>query len=175
MKIVYNPKDGAPITSFIYNGTLIDPHYPDGFETKDGVSNGLFQYEDDVADAILETYLFLETKTPTEAESIANRPQKSEYTCEYPGCEFSTNTKVALIGHKRKHGSSDPVLPESIIPVAKGKKILPLAQSEELVNNDISNGSDKDGVDWYGEGVTIENRRDEFGSVKPTGQGHFVG
>jgi hypothetical protein len=175
MKIVYNPKDGAPITAFIHNGVLIDPHYPDGFENKEGISNGLVQYQDDVAEGILETYLFLKPLTNSEAQAIIARPEKDQYNCEFPECDFSTNTKVALIGHSRKHANTDPEVPESVIPVAKGKKIIPLADNEMVVDNETKNGTDKEGVDWYGEGVTIDKRSDGFGSVKPVGQGHFGG
>ena len=32
-------------------------------------------------------------------------PKTKKYTCDYPGCDFSTDTQIALSGHKRSHKS----------------------------------------------------------------------
>lgn len=188
MKIVYNPADGAPIKGFVFQGLELDPHFPDGYEFRNSsgvseVSNGLAQYEDATADEILETYQFLQEFTPEQAKALLERPADEEYKCDFPGCEFSTKHKVALSGHKRKHANETPgsePLADPAIPVAGGRQVRsrptvgsdrPGLSPEEV---DTQNGIDKDGVEWYGEGVKEEKPAD-FGQTKSVGKGHFQG
>lgn len=188
MKIVYNPQDGAPITSFIHKGVMLAPHYPDGFTIPGGsvVSNGLVQYEESTADEIVETYGFLQMISEEEAKKILGRPADAQHKCDYPGCEFSTATPIALAGHKRKHAkdaeevASNPAIDPALIPVAGGTKAPALAKQGFSSDNkviDIPNGKDKDGVEWTGEGVTIDSPSNmrPFQGVRPAGKGHFVG
>lgn len=187
MKIVYNPKDGAPIVDFIAEGKRLKPHYPDGYvqETVKGTvkANGLMQYPDSIADEILDRYGFLEELTVDQAKQILTRPPEPEFECDAPGCDFKTTHKVALAGHKKKHAKdaedTTPVVDELEIPVATGTPVSPLAKPGQMMDNsedaDIANGPDKDGVDWYGEGAVRQNRSQVFGQVRPDGKGHFVG
>lgn len=187
MRIVYNPKDGAPISNFIFDGKRLQPHFPDGFEAQTSKgpikSNGLMQYTDTIAEEILERYGFLQELSLTDAEAIVNRPAEPEFKCDFPGCDFATTLKVALSGHSKKHAKEaaedvKPAFDPAKIPVASGEIMQPIAQRNEIRDNeesDIPNGPDKDGVDWYGEGAVVENRSDVFGQVRPAGKGHFVG
>jgi hypothetical protein len=185
MKIIYNPKDGAPIIGFIFDGKQIAPHYPDRYEyqTRDGrkVSNGLMQYSDSVAEEALERFGFLQLFTEAQAKELLARPEK-EYKCEEPGCDFVTATKVALIGHGKSHKKDakpeEAAFDPTLIPVADSSPSLPLAKRATLDDNedaDIQNGPDKDGVDWYGDGAVVQNKSTVFGTVSPNGKGHFVG
>lgn len=181
MKVIYNPKDGAPITQFIYKGLQLDSHFPDGFAFEDGTfSKGLKQYEDDVAKELIETYAFLEEKSPEEAQKMMEEPEDKEFKCDFPNCGFSSKAAIGLAGHKRSHKNDlqKPAVDPSLIPVAGGRRLL-TPEEQKAENNkgsDIENGPDKDGVNWYGEGVKAENKSaSAFNSVRRPGQGHFVG
>jgi hypothetical protein len=183
MKIIYNPEEGAPITTFIYEGVLLDPHFPDGFELPTGeLSNGLMQYEDRTADLLAETYEFLQIMTLDKAQEILDRPKEPKYKCDYAECEFSTHTKIALMGHSRKHkrsieDASKPVIGGNVIPISGGRRIPTLAEKGKIGDNDdVINGTDKDGVDWYGSGLEVENKSaTAFSQVRSSGKGHFNG
>lgn len=191
MQIIYNPESGAPIQNFIAFGSQFEPHYPDGYELDGGkIDNGLRQYDDAAAKEILETFGFLEVLTKEQAEAILARPPKEKYVCDFPGCEFKTHAKIAFNSHQRKHArdraaDTTPVIEEDKIPVAAGKKALSLAEKKQLLNNDATNsdlnlpaGADKDGVEWYGEGVTIDKPQvseNGFGPQRAKGKGHFGG
>jgi hypothetical protein len=185
MKIIYNPKDGAPIVGFIFDGKQIASHYPDRYEyqTRDGrkISNGLMQYSDIVAEEALERFGFLQEFSEQQAKDLLARPDK-QYECEEKGCDFVTGTKVALIGHSKSHKkdvkTEETAFDPSLIPVADTATSLPLANRAVLDDNeevDIKNGPDKDGVDWYGDGAVVQNKSTVFGTVQPNGKGHFVG
>lgn len=183
MKIVYNPADGAPIKDFIYRGEKKQTFFPDGFRFEDGkFANGLMQFEDAEANELLETFEFLKALSSEEAQKIIDRPADAKYKCDFPGCEFATTHPIALAGHKRAHAksvgdSSQPIVDESLIPVARGSRVLPLASGNQEADNirkDIPNGTDSDGVDWYGEGVQVENKG-SFNGMRPIGKGHFGG
>lgn len=175
MKILYNPTDGAPITSFIFNGRLIDSHLPDGQNS----SNGLMQYEDDVAEEIMETYQFLRELTKEQAVEMIENPPEPQYKCDFPGCDFSTRVKVALSSHSRKHAKEigkreATIIDADKIPVAGGKQVSTLADRQKMLDNDedaTRNGADKDGVEWYGEGAVKENKG--FDAMRKPGSGHF--
>ena len=188
MQIVYNPKDGAPITRFVYQGELIEPHYPHGKLMTDGtVCNGLKQYEDHIAEAILETFGFLEAYDETQAKRILEAPVEETFKCDFPGCEFVATKKIGLLGHQRGHAKSKkseekPVVDEKLIPVAKSKKVESVFEIENDASpidgraTDIQNGTDKDGVEWFGEGVQVENKSAQhFGPTRGVGKGHFAG
>jgi hypothetical protein len=186
MKIIYNPKDGAPISQFIYNGIQLETHYPDGALMPDGkIARGLVQYEDEVAETLTETYLFLQDISVEQAKEILDRPDEPKWECDFPDCGYKTTAKVALIQHSKKHEKDRAIARTpltDLIPVASGKRVLSLAEKKKMQDNtvglgaDIPNGTDKDGVDWYGEGVDIENNSAAaFNGVRKVGQGHFVG
>lgn len=174
VKIVYNPKDGAPITSFIHDGVMVDSHYPDGFELKDGkLSKGLVQYEDATAKEILETYQFLREVTVDESKKILEKPADPQYECDFPDCQFKTYTKIALAGHKRTHAQDvarfkEPLVDPAEIPVSNDQKVP--RYEDRAIQVDIPNGKDGDGVEFYG-GVKVE----KFGAIRKPGKGHFVG
>lgn len=175
MKIIYNPKDGAPIRSFVFEKQEISPHYPDGFELEGGkLAKGLVQYNDRIANALLETYGFLEEVSPEKAKEILNKPPEEQYECDFPGCEFKTATKIALAGHKRSHAKdeaklNEPVIDPTEIPVSETREVQTL--ENRGISSDIPNGKDQDGVSWYGEGAVVEKRQ----GIRKPGQGHFVG
>jgi hypothetical protein len=184
MIIVYNPKDGAPIKDFISRGVRLTPHYPDGYEMpNEKVSNGLLQYEDPDGEILLETYQFLTKLTAEEAQKIIERPEDPKYKCDFPGCDFSTHTPIALKGHSRKHDKSlaeaqKPLVDTELIPVADGEKVqsrIASAQPQSAEERATQNGLDSDGVEWYGEGVQVNNPNPAFGAIRPAGKGHFVG
>lgn len=191
MKTVYNPKDGAVIKDFIFNSMKIEPHFPEGSGVN-GESTGLMRYEDDVAEALVNTYQFLqiiEENVPPVQSSSAEplvKVDSNQFVCSYPGCSFSTATKIAFLGHSRKHNKSDKAESGSILPLASSSlsSEIPIAKSTHInipsLNTDsISeedrqtvNGLDKDGVEWYGDGVK-EEKASDFSLVQEKGVGHF--
>ncbi len=185
MKIVYNPQDGATIKNYIFGGIVRDPHYPDKYEYIDTsgrpqVANGLMQYEDDCADAIIEHFGFLKPLTQDEAEKIVARPKDERFKCDHPNCDFSTYTKIALYGHKRTHTTQatkdgTPIFDPTVVPVSGGQHFVTPDEKKraekQAMYEETQNGTDGDGVEWYGEGVKVEN----FGPIRNVGQGHFIG
>jgi hypothetical protein len=186
MKIIYNPEDGALIHDFIYLGDVIEHHYQAGATTQDGtISNGLKQYEDDIAEALLSTFGFLTEVSEEGAKKIIDTPP-TEFKCNFPGCDFVSSKKIGLIGHQRGHQKEakskksleTPVVDVNLIPVAKSKKVESVFGPSKTENevDDIKNGSDKDGVEWYGEGTTVKNESNKnFGPHRGSGQAHFKG
>jgi hypothetical protein len=174
MKIIFNPPEGAEIHDFISNGKLLDSHPVNEFR----------QYENQDADALLEIYEFLQSVTVEEARSMQGKPKSSEFTCEYPSCRKEFSAKIGLIGHMRSH-KNDPspdLLPEvpaepSIVQVAGTKKVYNQLEIKQMnkeyeMTGSLPNGTDQDGVDWYGEGV--QENRGTFAGITPIGQkGHF--
>lgn len=172
MKILYNPPKGQPIgegyNDFIYQGEKIEAHLPG--EVK--------QYESGKAEKLLEIFGFLAEISPEEAKKIIETPKKGQYQCKY--CDFSTDLKIALQGHMKKHKEeiqkeSAPLVDPNIIPVASGTKIVSnrSINSERSVNEKAQvpeDGIDRDGVGWYGGGAKEEHG---FERVKPDNQGHF--
>lgn len=165
MKILFNPEKGSDIANFIYNGVMLDPH-PKG---------QLKQYEDRVAQELIDTFEFLEFVTPEQAQDILKKP-KLEFKCEL--CDYASDKKIGLLGHMRGHKEAiqkakEPAIDPNIIPVATGKKLTTANPLTAIEEDDLSNGTDKDGVEWYGEGLVEENL--SFERIKPAGQGHFGG
>lgn len=172
MKIIFNPLKGKPIgagyNDFVYEGEKIEAHLPG--EVK--------QYEENKAQTLLDIFGFLTEVTPDEAKKIAETPKQGTFKCKY--CDFSTDLKVALIGHTKKHKEevakeNAPRIDPDIVPVAGGERITPQrSERESSVNEKAMNpsdGVDKDGVVWYGGGAVEENR--SFEKIKPDNQGHF--
>lgn len=155
MQIIFNPKTGAPIKGFIYDGVLIEEH-PVG---------KLKQYEENVAEALVENFGFLEKVTVEQAQKMLAQPKEGAFKCEY--CDFSTDHKIALAGHTKSHAEQVeaaklPAIDENLIPVAGGKKVVSLnetrAAEKALLNGqDLPAGLDMDGVEWTGAGLTEEN------------------
>lgn len=184
--IIYNPEEpnGALIQGFIFGGFQQDPHYPDGYELESGeTSNGLMRYEDDLGKALLETYMFLQEFTEEQAKVILDRPVEPKFKCDFPECDFSSTAKIGLEGHKRKHlkeiaanGGKESIA--SLIPASRGRRVITLAEKKKMMDNridpNIPNGPDADGVDWYGDGLTVESPGN-FAQTKPIGKGHFGG
>ncbi len=36
-------------------------------------------------------------------EPSVEKAEEKKFKCDFPGCDFSTNVKIALLGHQRKH------------------------------------------------------------------------
>lgn len=177
MKILYNPPvpRGAPIgkgyNNFIVDGAVIDSLLPG--EVK--------QYGDNEAEQIVSVFGFIQVVTPEEAQKLLEKPREKELKCDK--CDFSTDTKIALISHQKKH-EKEALAEEAAkgIPVAKGSKMeqapdgSPLVKPPGIVTSeseDIQNGVDKDGVKWYGDGR--QETRGSMSSTPPFNKGHFGG
>jgi len=135
MKTIKNPEKGAPIKDFLHLKKL----YSLGIgEAK--------AFDDEVADRLLEVYAFLE-------EVKLN----GKYVCKYG--DYANDQHIAVIAHEKGH-KSEPVVEE-------GKEFITpqeRATAERAARFDpegipAASGVDKDGVEWYGEGLTTD---DEF-------------
>lgn len=178
MKILYNPPvpNGAPIgrgyNDFIFNGSIIDSLLPGEIK----------QYEDAEADEILDVFTFIQEVTAEQAQKLMEKPREKELKCDQ--CDFSTDTKIALISHKKKHEKEAKIAEETAgIPKASSEKLEEAPDGSPLVNPNapvkakgeelLPNVVDKDGVEWYGEG-----KKESRGSMQPTtkfNQGRFGG
>ena len=173
MKILYNPQSGSPIQNVYFDGirrfSKLDNQEP-------FIPGQLLQFEDKEADFYLDTWGFLELVTPEQAADIIKKP-KLELKCDH--CDFATNTKIALLGHNRKHKDEqdkqkEPVIDPNLVPVVGGQKIAsPLTPEVDGDGLALPDGLDKDGVAWYGGGLTEESP--SLSKVPMGGHGHFVG
>ena len=178
MKILYNPAvpNGAPIgkgyNNFVVNGVVIDSLLPG--EVK--------QYDDNVAQTILDEFGFIEEITLERAKKLLEKPREKDLKCDK--CDFSTDTKIALISHSKKH-EKEALNQEELadIPAAKNSKLAEAPNGDILAKSvpgivtseseDIENGIDKDGVEWYGEGR--KEHREAMNAVTPFNKGRFGG
>jgi hypothetical protein len=185
MKIIHNPVRGAPIIGFIHEGILLEPLYPEGSELPGGgISKGLMQYEDVVAQALKETFEFLVIVNPDQAKRINDKKHEKKFKCEFPECEGKFESSVDLEEHSKNHmsmpeKSMELAIGPDIVPVATGRKIPSLAEQKKMSNNEddeIRNGRDKDNVEWYGDGAkVVNNSAQAFAGIRTPGKGHFKG
>ena len=178
MLILYNPKHGAPISSFNFNGAKIQ-----GDKNPDVVLavGELAQFESALGEFMVKQWAFLLNVTPTEAKKILEKPKEAEYKCQY--CDFATDVKVALMNHMKNHKEEiakgkEPAIDPSLIPVIEGKPINESMHTSTNPTEDIAIQSgtkiDGDGVQWYGPGSTEEPRSQS--RIPPIGTGgHFGG
>lgn len=166
MKIVFNPQKpkGSDIHGFVSNGQLVEEH----------LAGKLVQYEDQLAVALVENFGFLQIVDSQQVEKILATPKVGEFKCEF--CDFSTDTKLALAGHRRSHkdeieaAQKIAIDPEKV-PVAQVKKLKKVVKVEE--EDQTADGIDKDGVEWYGGGAS--ETKQSFQRVPKVGKGHFKG
>lgn len=111
MKLIYNPiENGSPIEGFTFN--YIKYEHPVG---------KILQYKDDVGEALLKTYEYLQELTKAEAEK-ALEDLKAQYRCKV--CKKGFGAAIALEGHMRSHPNEvleEEKIDPSIIPVAEGQ------------------------------------------------------
>ena len=141
MVIVFNPSTGAPIKGFNFEGNKVEFH---------NVGESKY-YEPKMAEAMVATYPFLEIVTPQEAQVIKEEIEKAdvgEFKCDK--CDFSSNAKIALAGHKRSH--SKEVELDSDIPVAT---VVKVGSKDKEKTTQIPD--DLKGTDWYGDGPKETN------------------
>lgn len=144
--------------------------------------NEIKKFPDEVAQAMLRHMEFLIEVTPKNIEQIKKDQAVKQFKC--PECNFETDLKMALGGHMKTHGITeehDKMLGEieEAQPSAKyqGFRLNKTAVSPEQREGipDTANGpmKDRDGVEFYGEGLT----EDEGGFVKnkKTYPGQFKG
>lgn len=139
--IIYNPENGAEIKDVYFENTLYfkeDSSFKPGTLINVGDKEGLF---------FVSLFEFLQIKDVDEAKKIIEQ-QKGTFKCEK--CEFKTETKIALLGHNRKH-EKDVSVDELGIPVLKG------VTKEQRVENHWEEQDRKNGL--IGEGLVVEQPR----------------
>lgn len=163
MIILYNPETGADVG----NHPKVKIRLA-GFTLEEPLLKGqMKQYPDAFANALKENYDFLEVLTPAQAEEIVKKP-KMAFKCEFD--DFATDTKIAYLGHMRKHKdevakAAEPVVDPSLIPVAAVKESAPEGSQYNVKDDGL------EGADWYGEGVTEEHSQ----PIPSQGNAHFGG
>lgn len=171
MKILFNPST-VPVPEYNFDGKRVNIG---GLSVK-----GFKQYPDPIAEDMEKRWEFLQVVPADQVETMMKKAKEEDYTCTY--CEFTTHARIALAGHLRaKHKDEtgkNPAVDPELVPMDTSKKIIDAHQARSFRQaiedgTDLPPGIDRDGVFWYGDGVTEENR--EFRKVRPIGQGHFKG
>lgn len=169
MKIILNPSN-TTCPDYNFNGERVNI---DGLKPKE-----MKQYEDEVALDMLARWAFLQEVAPAAVESTLKEIKEPKFACKQ--CDFKADYQVALAGHMRSHDkeeTSKPQIDPNVVPVASSKKVFNAEKVKEiqqkLESNQVLNGTDKDGVTWYGEGVKEDNQ--SLKKVRPYGKGHFKG
>lgn len=166
MKIVYNPENGQDCANYLFEKSEIE-----------GIKTGeLKQYEDLVAEDMIERWGFLQILTADEAKKIIEKPKAKEFKCQYCNKEF--DIKLALSGHMSTHKAeieeaAKPAMDPNIIPIAGSTQVSSATEASQPKQIDpTTNGTDRDGVEWYGDGVKEQNS--SLAAVTPIGVGgHF--
>lgn len=96
MKLLFNPRDGAPIRDVWYK---FSKYFAEPF-----VPGKVVQVDNGLADFVLETFGFVQEVTASEAKRIMALGAEV-FKCEKCGKEVST--KLALAGHSRTHESEE--------------------------------------------------------------------
>ena len=118
------------------------------------------KFPDDVGRALLKHIGFLVEVTSKNIDKIKTMMADKKYKCEH--CEFTTDTKIAFISHMRTHGKGEDeeVLkdigeanPSRKYEGYKKPKSAPVIETEVGIPPKEGPQKDKDGVEWYGEGI----------------------
>lgn len=133
MKFILNPEKGADIKGFLLNKRL--------YELKVGEKKG---FEDDVGEALRKTYPFLEEVKV-----------EGKFVCKFG--DYANDLKVAVVAHEKGHKEG--------VEVEQGKEFITPqeivdAEKKALFDQEgipVGDGEDKDGVPWYGEGLTTDD------------------
>ena len=145
MKIIFNSSKTAICPEYNFAGALVNAG---------GVEPRKFkQVSDSVAQDMIKRWGFIIEVNQEEAVRITEQDKKEEI-------------KVEAVEEPRELPIADP----SIFPVDKPQK-LETQPIEPDTKVDIPNGTDKDGVGWYGDGLSESSLK----KVKPAGKGHFMG
>lgn len=147
MKIIANPltvngKKSSSIHDFWYK----DVKYFDSKKAEEFNPGDVGRFEDDFGEYLLYTYPFLEQVTAAEAKRRMEKKEKAvTVMCDHPGCDFVTDTPVALTGHKRVHEGED------LIPMIGGTKKADKIADIDKFYRDSEAQALRDGLE--GEGV----------------------
>lgn len=153
--ILYNPKlfDGKPSQPVSY---LFERKY-----WKLGV-NEIAKFPEQVAEGMLSTYGFLRKVNPEDLENVKKEMEDKPFKCEHCGAEFST--EKALQGHlmgKHKLSEESREFLKTIPEVSIDEEFIPAKKLAPEQEEGIPvKGTDKDGVEWYGEGLEDDNLSD---------------
>lgn len=145
MKILFNPKNGAIIKDFIYK---FNKYFTAGEEF---IPGKIIKMEDDVADAIVNTFGFIQEQTPNEAKKIIEKVE-NEFNCDK--CDFGTTTKAGLVNHEKTHAVEDD---SDGIPVVKKESAL---KADDTKKDLFAAGEAEDrAAGLEGEGLVNESPR----------------
>lgn len=145
MKILLNPKNGTTIKDFIYK---FNKYFEAGAEFTPGK---IIKMDDDVANAVLNTFGFIQEQTPNEAKKIVEKGDE-EFKCDK--CDFVTTAKVALAGHSKTHVNDEAL---DGIPVIKKEDSLKVDDTKKDV---FTAGETEDkAAGLEGEGLVEESPR----------------
>ncbi len=151
MKLIYNPRkyNGAPCVDII--------DYPFAGGTYTIKKNSVMRCEDDnLAKALLENFGFLEQIKVEQLPEIQKEMEDKDFKCEYCNKEFETEQKLHghILGAHKLSAENEAALKD--IPTIGSKNSVAPTQPKESIDasEGIPNkGKDRDGVEWYGEGV----------------------
>jgi hypothetical protein len=124
------------------------------------------KFRSDIARYLLKMYGFLRMVEPRDLDKVLEETKEKAYKC--PLCDFETDTKLALAGHKTSHKLSEEAqkilaeIPEAT-PAAyvigaensptHQTQIVSIEQAEGIPETNGHTAKDKDNVEWYGEGL----------------------
>ena len=138
--IIFNPQaTGSKIEKFIFGGVgEIEPH-----------DVGQLKYYDKaVGEALLETFPFLEEKTPKEALEI--KEQEKNVKCEFCEVTFKPEAKSAMEAHLKIHEPKEETeVPQLDLPVASATPVKPLKSASDRGQDELTTGPE-----FYGPGLT---------------------
>ena len=151
MIILKNPDNGAAIS-----------HVVNKSEYKIAVGETV-PFTDEVGTVLKGIYGFLE-EVPLPQDKLGR------FKCPY--CEFTSEVQVGVLGHMRSHKDKpqapvEKVTEETKVEPAKGRPVVSLEeqrkkeQEEVYADSEIpqGNATDKDGVEWVGEGLEKDTGR----------------
>ena len=118
--------------------------------------NELKKFPDEVGNALLKHYGFLTRVDKKNISEVKKMMEEKKYKC--PHCDFESEYKMAYLAHLKSHKTEETqeadgieeAKPEGAYkPPRPTRRLTP----EESAGIPSGKASDKDGVEWYGEGV----------------------
>ena len=156
MKSVYNPIEdrinekghtvplGSDIKDWQFN--FVKYNHPRG---------KIFQYEDAVGEALMDTFEFLQDLSKADVEKVLEGQKKKAFACQH--CSKSFDVAIALKSHSRTH-EKDLAVDESVVPKAQGQPVDGAVPGIGVVTKQPVNSAEvfdeTNSPEFYGTGFT---------------------
>lgn len=162
---IYNAKGNIPIRNFTWSRAKWNLG-----------SNKIMKFPDEVGEALLKTYPFLERVTLENIQDIKKRMVENKFKCDV--CGYETTARIALLQHKKKHVTleEDKQFIDTFDEAKPEGDYTPPPQNKPITPEGIEKGlgiSEKSG--FYGKGLETDTLTDMKVNIPGKTKGIFGG